>query len=160
MNDPDPEPTPASEPSEVDEVDEEAEVLSIRAMIDDWHDAASEADEERYLGHFTEDAAFLGTDASERWTLAEFREYVQTFFPRGGWSYDPHDRHIVLATSGELAWFDEQLTNAGYGELRGTGVVRRVDGAWRLAHYSMTFTVPNEVAREVVQRIKSWDEGR
>ena len=136
------------------------ERAAIEAMIDDWHDAAAKADAERYLGHFTEDAVFLGTDATERWSLAEFTEYVETYFPRGGWTYDPHDRHVLLGSTGDLAWFDEQLTNAGYGELRGTGVARKVDGTWRMAHYSMTFTVPNDVAREVVDRIKAWGADR
>ena len=68
-------------------------VAAVSAALDDWHAAAAEADEERYLAHFAPEAVFLGTDASERWTLAEFTEYVRTYFPRGGWTYRPHDRH-------------------------------------------------------------------
>ena len=132
---------------------------AIGAMIDDWHQAAAEADQGRYLGHFTEDAVFLGTDATERWTLEEFTGYVETYFPKGGWAYTPHHRHVLVSADGGLAWFDEQLTNAGYGELRGTGVARWVDGSWKLAHYSMTFTVPNEVAGQVVEVIRSQGEG-
>ena len=137
------------------EHDADAQLAQIGAMIDDWHQAAAQADQARYLGHFTGDAVFLGTDATERWTLAEFTGYVETYFPKGGWAYTPHHRHVQLGADGSLAWFDEQLTNAGYGELRGTGVVRKVDGAWKLAHYSMTFTVPNGVASQVVDVIRS-----
>ncbi|MDG1707972.1 MAG: hypothetical protein P8H03_04380, partial [Emcibacteraceae bacterium] len=35
---------------------------AIIAVLDDFHDAAAKADKDRYLGHFTEDGAFLGTD--------------------------------------------------------------------------------------------------
>ncbi len=136
--------------------DPDARRFAIEVVIDDWHAAAAEADEERYLGHFTTDAVFLGTDASERWTLDEFTEYVREHFPRGGWAYTPHDRHVSLGADGKLAWFDEQLSNDGYGELRGTGVLRRQDGDWRIAHYSMTLTVPNGVASRVVQLIRDW----
>ena len=48
------------------------------------------------------------------------------------------------------------LDHAKYGELRGTGVVRRDGrGHWRVAHYSLTFTVPNELAPRVVDLIRS-----
>ena len=130
------------------------------ANSDDWHAAAAAADEARYMGHFAPDAVFMGTDASERWTRSEFQGYVQTYFPKGGWTYEPHDRYIALDPTGELAWFDEQLTNAGYGELRGTGICRRLDGAWKIAHYSMTFTIPNETAKGVVGLIKAGAEER
>lgn len=127
---------------------------AVHAVLDDWHAAASEADQARYLGHFTPDAVFLGTDPGERWTLAEFRGYVETWFPRGGWTYHPHDRHVRFSDDGRCAWFDEGLTHASYGELRGTGVLRLHDGTWRLAHYSMTFTIPNAVAREVIRFVE------
>jgi uncharacterized protein (TIGR02246 family) len=156
-SEPVPEPVPGP-PTIATMVDDDTP--AIEAMIDDWHDAAAKADEARYLGHFTEDAVFLGTDATERWNLAQFTEYVETYFPDGGWTYHSHHRHVLLGATGDLAWFDEQLTNEGYGELRGTGVARKVDGTWRLAHYSMTFTVPNDVAREVVDRIKAWGASR
>lgn len=145
-------PAPALDPA--------AEREAIAVVIDDWHAAAAEADEERYLGYFDEGAVFLGTDATERWTLEEFTAYVRRYFPEGGWTYEPHDRHVMLTADGELAWFDEQLTNAGYGELRGTGVLRKREGRWRLVHYSMTFTVPNGVAKEIVARIKAWSRAR
>lgn len=160
------------EPVVTDAPDEPApsdQHAAIGAVIDDWHDAAAQADEARYLGHFSEDAVFMGTDATERWTLAEFGEYVRKYFPdriengqtkQGGWTYLPHDRFITLAADGQVAWFDEQLTNEGYGELRGTGVLRLEDERWRLAHYSMTFTVPNGIGKTVVRTIREFQGQR
>lgn len=145
------------------EVDPEVERAAINTVIDDWHKAAAEADQERYLGHFTKDAVFLGTDATERWPVYSddegapgFSAYVELHFPRGGWDYQPHDREVQLAADGYLAWFDEQLTNERAGELRGTGLLRREEGQWRIAHYSMTFTVPNGVSSGVILAIKEW----
>ncbi len=138
-------------------VDEPRQVAAVNVVLDDWHAAASEADEARYLGHFAPEARFLGTDASERWPIEEFRAYVREHFPSGGWTYHPHDRVVVLSRDGRMAWFDEELTNAGYGELRGTGVLRRQGNVWRITHYSMTFTIPNGVAREVVNLVRGAD---
>jgi ketosteroid isomerase-like protein len=126
---------------------------AIEAMLDDWHRAASVPDGERYFGHMTADAVFLGTDATERWTLPAFREFCAPYFARGqGWTYVRRERHVVV--EGDVGWFDERLWNEKYGEVRGTGVVRREDGAWRIAHYSMSFPVPNELAPKVVELIR------
>ena len=135
-------------------VDKPARILAVERVLDDWHDAAAKADEARYLGHFAPEARFLGTDAGERWPIEEFRAYVRARFQVRGWTYHPHDRVVGLSHDGLIAWFDEELTNAGYGELRGTGVLRRQGGVWRITHYSMTFTIPNGVAPEVVELVR------
>src|SRR5580692_1603200 len=48
----------------------------VAAVLDDCHDAAANADEARYFGHFAPEGVFLGTDASERWDVAAFRAYA------------------------------------------------------------------------------------
>ena len=53
---------------------------AIQQVLDDFHDAASKADEERYFALFLPDGVFLGTDAAERWT----RE-VERSLPRGAY---------------------------------------------------------------------------
>ena len=37
----------------------------VAAVLDDWHQAASVADEARYFGHFAPNGIFMGTDATE-----------------------------------------------------------------------------------------------
>jgi ketosteroid isomerase-like protein len=124
-------------------------------VVDDWHGAAAVGDAPRYLGHMAEDSVFMGTDSTERWDLTAFRAYVEQHMSAGkGWVYVPSDRGLVVPEGSELAWFDERLTSDGYGELRGTGVLRRDGDTWRIVHYSMTFTVPNAVARDVVKLIR------
>jgi len=49
-----------------------------------------------------------------------------------------------------VAWFDERLQNEKYGETHGSGVLER---SWKIVHYNLSFTVPNELAPELVERI-------
>lgn len=124
-------------------------------VVDDWHAAAAVGDAPRYLGHMADDAVFMGTDSTERWDLTAFRAYVEQHMTAGkGWVYVPSDRGLVVPEASELAWFDERLANEKYGELRGTGVLRRDGDTWRIVHYSMTYTVPNAVARDVARLIR------
>lgn len=128
----------------------------VAAVLDDFHAAASAADEARYLGHMAPDGVFLGTDASERWDRDGFRAFVHPHFSRGrGWTYAPRDRHVALAAGGEVAWFDEALDHARYGELRGTGVLRKIQGTWKIAQYNLTFTIPNQASADVVARVRA-----
>jgi uncharacterized protein (TIGR02246 family) len=132
---------------------EHADEAAITALLDAWHAAAARADGAGYLGPMAEDAVYLGTDARERWTLAEFRAFCEPYFARGvGWRYVPEERH--LRVEGDVAWFDELLANEKYGTCRGTGVLARRGGAWRLVHYSLSFPIPNEHAGAVVELIR------
>jgi ketosteroid isomerase-like protein len=127
---------------------------AIDHVLDDFHRAASDADEARYFGHMSADAVFIGTDAGERWTVDKFREYAHPHFAAGkGWTYTPRDRKVAL--HGDVAWFDELLDNAKYGECRGTGVLRRENGRWKIVQYSLSIPIPNEVAGDVVKMIRS-----
>ena len=131
---------------------------AIRRVLDDFHDAASKADEERYFALFLPEGVFLGTDATERWTVEEFRAYAHPHFSKGrGWTYAPRDRHIWISSNGRFASFDELLDNESYGELRGTGALVRTDKGWKILQYNLTFTVPNDAADDVVKRIRSGD---
>lgn len=129
----------------------------IGAVLDRLNAASTAADTEAYFGLFTPDARFIGTDATERWSLAEFRAYTEPYFARGkGWTYDPHDRHITVADIDCrcIAWFDEELTNAAYGEARGSGVLRLTPDGWRIEQYVLSFPVPNDKADAVIALIK------
>ena len=123
--------------------------------LDGLHRAAAKADERAYFDLFAPNAVFLGTDATERWTLEEFRAWAHPHFAAGhGWSYAVVERHLEFAPDLETAWFDESLSNANYGVCRGTGVLRRLGGAWKVAQYNLSIPVPNELAGELVQRIR------
>jgi pimeloyl-ACP methyl ester carboxylesterase len=130
----------------------EGAIRQVAGVLDDFHNAAAKADEVRYFDHFAPDAVFLGTDAGERWTLAQFRRYAAPHFAAGrGWTYTPTVRHVTISPDGSVAWFDEMLDNARYGTCRGTGVLVRIEGRWRIAQYHLTKPVPNDLMDELVE---------
>ena len=134
---------------------------AVAAVLDDWHAAAAAADEARYFGHFTRDAVFLGTDATERWTVDEFRRYAHPFFAKGkAWSFKAVERHVILSTDGSVAWFDELLDTPNLGPARGSGVLVRTGGAWKIAHYDLSVPIPNALMKEIKQRIEAHGKAR
>jgi len=127
----------------------------VNRVLDDWHKAAADADEQRYFGYAAPEFVFLGTDASERWDLASFRAFAHPYFAKGkAWTFVPHDRHIQASPREDIAWFDEKLDSASYGECRGSGVLRHTPDGWKIAHYNLTIPIPNDLAKTVVQMIR------
>jgi hypothetical protein len=129
---------------------------SVAATLDALHAAASDADGDRYFALFADEGVFLGTDATERWTVEQFKAYALPFFEQGrGWTYSPTERHVYVSDDGTTAWFDERLSNASLGDTRGTGVLVLRDGDWKVAQYNLTIPVPNEFASDLVARIRA-----
>ena len=127
--------------SAVVEFDRARATTAVSAVLDSLHQLASAANEEAYFGLFAPEGVFFGTDATERWTVEQFRAWAHQRFAAGqGWTYvlRAGTRHVEFDPTGNVAWFDEILDNAHYGETRGTGVLRIVyhrqpDGTWKLA---------------------------
>ena len=127
----------------------------VTAVLDDFHDAASKADAERYFGHFTDNAVFFGTDITERWTVEEFRDYAMPLFREGrGWTYVPQSRHVFHSDDSNTAWFDEILRNDRFGDTRGTGVLVRANDTWKVSQYHLTLPVPNDLIDSLVEMIE------
>lgn len=123
---------------------------AVRHVLDQIHEQASRADFDAYFALYTDDAVFLGTDASERWPIADFKEYTRARFATGtGWTYEMKERHVVV--KGDVAWFDERLYNENLGNTRGSGVLLLTESGWKVAQYNLTMLIPNEVAREVAK---------
>ncbi len=122
-------------------------------MLDDWHAAAAQANEERYFAHFAPYGVFLGTDGKERWTVAEFRAYAHPFFARGrAWSFRSTRRASTFVK--DVAWFDEDLDTPNLGPARGSGVLVRDDkSAWKIAQYNLSVPIPNERFKDVKELI-------
>jgi ketosteroid isomerase-like protein len=138
---------------------DENATVAIGKVLDAFHDAASRADGDLYFSLFAEDAVFIGTDATERWSVDEFRAFAEPYFSKGrGWTYTKTERHVDLAVGGETAWFDEMLWNEKYGTCRGTGVLVLTEKGWRIAQYHLTFPIPNELSAEFTARIKEFEK--
>lgn len=126
-----------------------ADVARIDELIDGFHQAASDSRFDDYFSRFAEGAYFLGNDASERWSVPEFKDYAQPAFSEGrGWTYKVVRRNLETV-DGETFWFDEVLINKALGKCRGTGVVVKENGEWKIAHYSLSMLIPNEIADDI-----------
>lgn len=128
---------------------------AVNQVLDALHEAASEADFDRYFALYADDAVFLGTDSTERWTIDEFKAYTRPRFANGGgWTYKPTQRHVSFTPDGHTAWFDELLFNASYGTCRGSGVLIQTDDGWKVSQYNLSIPIPNDLARSVVRSIR------
>jgi hypothetical protein len=126
----------------------------VAAVLDDWHRAAAVADETRYFGHFAIDGVFMGTDAAERWTVSQFRDWAKPHFQsKKAWNFRPRDRQIAFSADGNTAWFDEMLDTPNLGVCRGSGVLVRQSGEWKIAQYNLSIAVPNSIADALVKQI-------
>ena len=121
---------------------------STDELLDGLHRDAHEGNFQTDFARYIPDAIFLGTDKTERWTIEEFKTYAKPAFADGhGWTYRVIERN--WEGGGDVRWFDEILFNEKLGYCRGTGVVKLIDNEWKIAHYSLTMLVPNEIAAEV-----------
>jgi ketosteroid isomerase-like protein len=133
----------------------------VSAVLDDWHAAASAADEARYFGHFAPGGVFLGTDATERWNVDEFRSYAHPYFAKGkAWSFRAVQRHIAFSPDGNVAWFDEDLQTPNLGPSRGSGVLVKTPQAWKITQYNLSVPIPNSLMKEFKQRIEQFEKDR
>ncbi len=129
------------------------------AILDKWHQAAANANFEIYFTLMAKDAVYVGTDATERWTKKEFKVFAKPYFDKGqGWTFVPLKRNIIYSENKNLLWFDELLDSPHMGLVRGSGVLERVDKNWKIKHYVLSFTIPNEKAREVTQLKETLDK--
>lgn len=128
------------------------ERAAVAAVLDRLHERAAAADYDGYFALFAEDAVFMGTDRSEYWPLAEFRAYTRQRFNGGvGWTYIPLERAVHVHA--DVAWFEERLQHARFGEFRGTGVLLREQNQWRIRQYNLTLPMPNELFESLGERI-------
>lgn len=129
---------------------------AVNQTIDRFHLAAAQANADEYFNLFADDAIFLGTDGSERWTKDEFKAYVAPHFSKGnGWLYQKVQRNISLIEGKNIAFFDELLVNNNYGQCRGTGVLIKVDNEWKILQYNLSIPVPNELSNDIVGLIQN-----
>lgn len=122
----------------------------IGNILDSWHRAAGSADFDAYFNLMTSDAVFIGTDASENWQIEEFKAYAKPHFDKGkAWNFKAVERQIYVNDEGDYAWFDE-LLDTQMKLCRGSGLLRKESGDWKIAHYVLSIVIPNENVSEVI----------
>ena len=129
----------------------------LNILIDSWHLAATKADFNTYFSKVSADFVFLGTAPGERWEKAEFESFCKPYFDKGkAWNFNVFDRNIYIDAEGNIAWFDE-LLDTWMGVCRGSGVLKKKDGVWKIEHYVLSLTVPNDNIQDVIQINKEKD---
>ena len=59
----------------------------INLVLDNWHQAAAEANFNSYFNAMTDDAIYIGTDATENWNKPAFIQFSKPYFDKGkAWS--------------------------------------------------------------------------
>ncbi len=125
----------------------------ITAFLDDWHVAAAEANAEAYFGSIASSGVFLGTDPTERWTKEQFQEYAKEAFDNNRtWNFKPQKRFISFNDDFSIAWFDETL-DTWMGPCRGSGVIQKISGEWKIRQYNLAVTVNNDLMTDYIKLI-------
>ncbi len=138
---------------------ESDEKEQVNKTLDAWHKAAAEANFNSYFGMMTEDAVFIGTDPTENWNFKDFQAYAKPHFDKGkAWSFKALERNVYFDKSGKLAWFDE-LLNTQMKICRGSGVLVKIGKEWKIKHYVLSMTIPNDNTNEVVKIIAPIEDG-
>jgi len=136
-----------SEPNELEQ--------ELDAMITAWHQAATDADADAFFGAMSEDGVYIGTDKSERWLRDELRKWAKDAFDRDtAWEFKAIDRVITIAPDQRHAWWDETL-NTWMGVCRSTGILKHTPQGWKITHYQLSVTVPNEKIEDFKELVEN-----
>jgi ketosteroid isomerase-like protein len=125
--------------------------VTINTTLNNWHKAAANANFKEYFDVLSDDAIYIGTDATENWNKKAFEAFAKPYFDKGkAWSFTVLERHIYFSQDGKTAWFDE-LLNTQMKICRGSGVLVNVKNTWKIKHYVLSMTIPNDNTKEVVK---------
>lgn len=131
--------------------------IVIHAVLDAWHKAAADADFDAYFSKMTDNAIFIGTDATENWGNEAFKEFSKPYFDKGkAWSFKALERNVFISEYGDIAWFDE-LLDTQMELCRGSGVLKKEGDTWKISHYVLSIAIPNDNVSEVIELKKEND---
>ncbi|MES2544563.1 MAG: nuclear transport factor 2 family protein [Bacteroidota bacterium] len=135
-----------------------SEKQEIATVLDSWHKAAANAQFDTYFNLMTADGVFIGTDPTENWQNEAFKTFSKPYFDKGkAWNFTAIDRTIYVLKDQQTAWFDE-LLDTQMKICRGSGVLLKQNGKWKIAHYVLSIAVPNDNTDEVVKLKTSFDD--
>lgn len=130
----------------------------VEAALNAWHKAAAEAKLEEYFSFMTKEGVFVGTDPTENWQNEAFKAFCKPYFDKGkAWHFSSVQRNIYFSDDKKTAWFDE-LLDTQMNICRGSGVLKSENGNWKIAHYVLSITIPNENTNEVVKLKTNFDD--
>lgn len=122
---------------------------TVNTMLDQWHKDAADAKFNDYFAALAPDAIYIGTDATENWNVDQFKAFAKPYFDKGkAWSFTALERNIYFGN--DIAWFDE-LLDTQMKICRGSGILKKQNGQWKIVHYVLSMTVPNDVIDPVIK---------
>lgn len=130
---------------------------NVNQMLNQWHKDVAEFNYDAYFDKMSNDAIFVGTDASEVWSKQEFQHFSKPYFDKKQtWDFKPLIRNVYFHKDRKTAWFDEIL-DTWMGTCRGSGVVMFDGENWKIQHYVLSVAIPNESIKEVISVKKEKD---
>jgi len=124
-------------------------ISTADSILNQWHLDAAEANYESYFAALDSSSIFIGTDALENWDKKAFQAFAKPHFDKGqAWDFKTLERNIYVGQNATTAWFDE-LLDTWMGTCRGSGVLEKSKGQWKLKHYVLSLTIPNDDIKAV-----------
>ena len=128
-----------------------SDAAAVAKVLDDWHHYAATTNFESLFDLMTPEAVFIGTDATEHWSKSEFQKYAQPHFAKGkAWNFTSVQRTISFSKDHQTAWFDK-LLDTKRKICRGSGILQKENGQWKIAQYVLSMTVQNSYTAKVVE---------
>ena len=125
----------------------------VNDVMDTWHKAAAEADEDVYFPLMHEDCIYLGTDKTERWDKYDFERFAKPHFEKeSAWAFTANWRNVYFSHDYETAWFEESL-DTWMGECRGSGVLVKSGDSWLILHYNLAVTIDNDKIKKFIELV-------
>lgn len=130
----------------------EREEKELNRLMNNWHKDVIALELDAFFDLMTDDFFYLGTDPSERWSKQEFRKFCAPYFidKKQTWKFFPKQRFWDFSDDGSVAWFDENL-DTWMEECRGSGVLEKIDGEWKISQYNLTVLIENEKIKKFIK---------
>lgn len=123
----------------------------IDLLIDNWHQAAADANYNAYFQFMSDQFIYLGTDPTERWNKEQFGAFCKPYFDKGkAWDFRKIERHIEISKDGKTAWFDERIST-WMKDCRGSGVLIKVGKEWKITQYNLAVLIENDKIDDFIQ---------
>ena len=130
---------------------EEENAVFMDSLMNKWHTDVAIFDFDNYFGFMAKDFIFLGTDPNERWSKLEFKNYCKPHFDRKStWDFKTNWRNWYFSEDHKTAWFEESL-DTQMEECRGSGVLIKENGSWKIAHYNLAVVIENEKMKKFIR---------
>ena len=123
---------------------------NLDSLLDNWHLDASKCRFDNYFSFMDQSFVFLGTAPGERWNKEAFATFSKPYFDMGkAWDFKSFNRYWSFSEDMRTAWFDEDLETWMRG-CRGSGVLLKKNGQWKIVQYNLTVLIENEKMKEFI----------